>query len=96
MSFSKYTRIGVKYVTTITNGNLDRDLHEQALLSNDSSNLSYTGASEEGNIDMGNFIKPRVPFTPTDKKSKMSEDKTALQSSSKSSKSGSTDRLPTD
>ena len=33
---------------------------------------------------------------PTDKKSKMSEDKTALQSSSKSSKSGSTDGLPTD
>ena len=63
VSFSKYTRIGVKYVTTITNGNLGRDLHEQALLSNDSSNLSYTGASEEGNIDMGNFIKPRVPFT---------------------------------
>ena len=89
VNFSKYTRIGVKYVTTITNGNLGRDSHEQALLSNDSS------ASEEGKIDIVSSIETSVRSQPTEKKSirLMSEDETALQSTSKSSKSGSTVRL---
>ena len=87
VSFSKYTRMGVKYVTTITNGNLDRDLHEQALLSNDSS------ASVEGLFDIINAIERSQP---TEKKSLMSGDETALQRTSNSSKSGSTDRLSTE
>ena len=87
VNFSKYTRIGVKYVTTITNGNLGR--HEQALLSNDSS------ASEEGKIGIVSSIETSVRSQPTEKKSisLMSEDESALQSTSKSSKSGSTVRL---
>ena len=57
VSFSKYTRLGVKYVSTIKNGNLGRDLQKQALFSNDStasSNPSHTGtgASKEGKIDV--------------------------------------------
>ena len=87
VSFSKYTRMGVKYVTTITNGNLGRDLHEQALLSNDSS------ASVEGLVDIINAIERSQP---TEKKSLMSGDETALQRTSNSSKSGSTDRLSTE
>lgn len=88
VSFSKYTKIGVKYVTTITNGNLGRDFYKQTLLSNDSSAL------EEGKIDIVSSIETSVRSQPTEKKSTMSEDETALQSTSNSSKSGSTDRLP--
>lgn len=87
VNFSKYTRIGVKYVTTITNGDLGRDLHEQAFLSNDSS------TSEEGKIDIASSIEASERSQPTEKKSIMSEEETALRSTSSSSKSGSTDRL---
>ena len=90
VSFSKYTRMGVKYVTTITNGNLGRYLHEQALLTNDSS------ASVEGLVDIINAIEPSERSQPTEKKSLMSGDETALQRTSNSSKSGSTDRLSTE
>lgn len=87
VNFSKYTRIGVKYVTTITNGDLGRDLHEQAFLSNDSS------TSEEGKIDIASSIEASERSQLTEKKSIMSEEETALRSTSSSSKSGSTDRL---
>ena len=90
VSFSKYTRIGVKYVTTITNGNLGRYLHNQALLSNDSS------TSDEGLDDIINAIEPSERSQPTEKKSLMSGDETALQRTSNSSKSRSTDRLSTE
>lgn len=97
VSFSKYTRLGVKYVTTIKNGNLGRDPHVQTLLSNDSSasssSLSYTGASKEGIVNIPNSIEPNVRSQPTEMKSIMPEEKTALQSTSNSSKRGSTDRL---
>ena len=100
VSFSKYTTLGVKYVTKLKDGNLGRDLQEQALsvlLPNDSSaassNLSHTGASEEGKINTVNSIEPSVRSQPTEKKSIMPEDQTALQSIGNSSKSGSTDRL---
>lgn len=87
VNFSKYTRIGVKYVTTITNGDLGRDHHEQAFLSNDSS------TSEDGKIDIASSIEASERSQPTEKKSIMSEEETALRSTSSSSKSGSTDRL---
>lgn len=87
VNFSKYTRIGVKYVTTITNGDLGRDLHEQAFLSNDSS------TSEEGKIDIASSIEASERSQLTERKSIMSEEETALRSTSSSSKSGSTDRL---
>lgn len=87
VNFSKYTRIGVKYVNTITNGDLGRDLHEQAFLSNDSS------TSEEVKIDIASSIEASERSQPTEKKSIMSEEETALRSTSSSSKSGSTDRL---
>lgn len=97
VSFSKYTRLGLKYVTTIKNGNLGRDPHVQTLLSNDSlassSNLSYTGASKERNVNVVNSIEPSVRSQPTEKKSIIPEDKTALQSTGNSSNSGSTDGL---
>lgn len=97
VSFSKYTRLGIKYVTTIKNGNLGRYLHVQTLLSNDSlassSNLSYTGASKERNVNVVNSIEPSVRSQPTEKKSIIPEDKTALQSTGNSSNSGSTDGL---
>lgn len=87
VNFSKYTRIGVKYVTTITNGDLGRDHHEQAFLSNDSS------TSEDGKIDIASSIEASERSQLTEKKSIMSEEETALRSTSSSSKSGSTDRL---
>ena len=101
VSFSEYKRLGVKYVTKLKNGNLGRDLiYEQALSalsSNDSSasssNLSHTGESEEGKINTVNSIEPSVRSQPTEKKSIMPEDKTALQSTGNSLKSGSTYRL---
>ena len=90
VSFSKYTRMGVKYVTTITNGKLGRYLHEQDLLSNDSS------ASVEGLVDIINAIERSERSQPTEEKSLMSGDETALQRTNDSSKSGSTDRLSTE
>ena len=97
VSFSKYTRLSVNYVTAIKNGNLGRDLHQQALSSNgpsaSSSNLSHTGASKEGEINMVNFIKPSVRSQLAEQKSIVFEDKIALQKTSNSSKSGLTDQL---
>lgn len=95
VNVSKYTSLGMRYVTTLKNGNLGRELHEQALLSNgpsaSSSNLSRTG--EEGKTNMINSIKPSVRSQPTEKKSIVFEDKTALQSTTNDSKSGSTGQL---
>lgn len=95
VSFSKYTRIGVNYVTTIKDGELGRFLYEHTLLSNDSSasssKQSYTPAtSEEG------AVEPSARSQPTEKNSIMTENKTALQSTSNSPKKGSTDRLSTE
>lgn len=101
VNFSKYTRLGVKYVTTIKNGNLGRDLQKQALFSNNStasSNPSDTGngASKEGKIDVVNSIEHSVRLQPSEQKSVVFEDKKALQNTSNSSKGGSTIRLSTE
>ena len=91
VSFPKYTNTGVNNVTAITYGNLGKDLHEQTLLSNDSS-----GASEEGNVNVVNSFEPSVRSQPTEENSIIPEDIATLQSTSNSSKRGSTERLSTE
>lgn len=92
VNFSKYTRLGMRYVTKIKNGNLGRELHEQAMLSNGSSASSSSRTGEEGKTNMFNSIEASVRSQPT-KQSIVFEDKTALQSTTNDSKSGSTGQL---
>lgn len=95
VNVSKYASLGIRYVTTIKSDNLGRELYEQVLLSSassaSSSNLSHTG--EEGKTNMVNSIEPSVRSQPTERKSIVLEDKTALQITTNDSKSGSTGQL---
>lgn len=60
MSFSKYTALGVKYVTALKNGNLSRDLHGKALLSNNSVESPNQGTSSSAEEDM-DYINSMLP-----------------------------------
>ena len=92
VNFTKYTQLGIKYVTALKSRNLSRDLHGEVLSSNNStasSNIYNTNTSKEGKIDVVNSIQPSLRAKPTGKKS-VFEDVETLKTSNNSLKSTST------
>lgn len=92
VSFSKYTKLGVKYVNALKTGKLGRGLQEQVLFSNNSTAPSNLSGTDEGKIDIVNSIQSSLDLKATEQKL---EDAIALKTSTNSTNKPSTVKLST-